>query len=384
MKKSVHICPTQSEEMSKHYSIIAQGSVAQIRLTGNITWWKNTGDEFMALIDAMLEAGMKDVNCYMNCGGGNTIEANEICNQIKRFPGSRSLQIGAICASAGTIVAMAFDKDKVTMAKNGMFMIHNMVGCVEGGEKDIEAYLNLMKTMTANYIQMYVSWTGLPEEKIKAMLDATTWMNVETAKGYGFIAGSTEEVEADPEMIAEITAMYKNIPQAVFNQIQNITPTKKDDMKKVISALNMLGYSIATDASEEAVAMMVDKLAKDKNAAEVKLAEVTASAAQANATMIIDAAIEAKKIGEGEKEAWMKDAIANPEMAKRALSKIPGVAPVSKNLGTDESKTSEDRSKWTLRDWMDKDAKGTIEMRDKKPEAYKALYKAQYGKECEL
>jgi ATP-dependent Clp protease, protease subunit len=375
--------------MKHPFQIQAQGTAAQVKLIGDITWWKNSGAEFTRLIDQLIEAGIKDLDLYGNSGGGDVLEANEIYNQLLRFTGRRRGKIGALCASAMTIVMLACDE--VEMAPNGQYMIHDLCGYPEGSIKDIESYLGLMQNLTDHYVSTLAKKTGLPEKEITSMMNKTTWMSATTARDKKFITSITNE-DADTDIYASIKNYgYKNVPVAVTNMIPSENQNQNQDSPNKIIMKNRIiaALGLPVDATEDQIAAAVEKLSKDQVTALAKLTDVENSTAKAKAKILIDNAIDQKKISEAEREQFTKDAVANYDVTERLLAKIAGVKKISAQEGAEGDSAEDaaaaqngDRSKWTLKDWMEKDKEGMIKMRSEKWATYAKLYEAHYNRPC--
>lgn len=356
---------------------------AEIRLIGSIDWWRNSGADFTRIVDELLDAGVTDLKGYINTCGGDVIEANEIYNQLKRFPGNKTAKIGAICASAGTIVALAFDQ--VEIAANGQYMIHEMMGSPTGTEKEIEAYLQLMRNLKEHYVDNLVKKTGLGKKEIENMIAATTWLSAKKAKEKKFVDAISDDEDPNTDIFDDVQNLGYSIPKAVVNQFRKKTDTNPNNSdpkmkQRIISALALgLEMKLNHDAADEALAAGVENMANELRAVKAELAKVNLSTAKAKAKILIDNAIAMKKITESEREQYENDAVANFEIVERILNKIPAVAQISAQLGT---QGAEDRSKWTMKDWLEKDGEGLLKMRQENRTLYAKLYKDHYGRDC--
>src|SRR5690606_27676347 len=131
----------------------AQDKLAPIRISGVIHGWQNSAESFKAKIDDLLAKGVKDVTLYINTPGGSVFEANEIANEIKRFPGTITGFGGALVASAGSYLAI--ECDTFEMAENGQYMYHKPKGMIHGNEDEVASNLQLLKNLTAQYRKKY-------------------------------------------------------------------------------------------------------------------------------------------------------------------------------------------------------------------------------------
>ena len=66
------------------------------------------------------------LNLHINCVGGDVFEGMAIYNILKKRTAETTVYIEGIAASMGSVIALA--ADKVVMAENSLFMIHNAWG----------------------------------------------------------------------------------------------------------------------------------------------------------------------------------------------------------------------------------------------------------------
>lgn len=375
--------------MALKFKIKANGNVAQMRLLGDISSWSNNSADFTRQIDLALQAGATSVKMYMATFGGDTFEANEIKNQIKRFPGTKTVKLGAFCCSAGTSITQAFDE--IIGSLNTMLMIHNPAGGAYGDVKKVTAFLELLKIVTADYVTAYSKQTGIPEAEITAMMDAETWMNAATALEKGFIddIDETPEEETDMEGIEEIYASFKKynytkVPTSIaayFEPLKNDNQITTMNKVKIIAMLAVAGVMLSADSTDAQVEAAVDALAASNKRLTEDLDAEKKKTIKSRAKMITDGLLEAKKITAAEYDSTLADAEANPDMVVRMYSKVPAPVKATENIGAnaDGNATGEDRSRWTWDDWKTKDSPGLNAKLKNDEKGFNELYKAKFG-----
>lgn len=107
----------------------------------------------------------------------------------------------------------------------------------------------------------------------------------------------------------------------------------------------------------------------DDNAKSVELKEKEA---------LINKAVEDKRILASAKEAYLKLSTAELKTVLEAIPKPQNLSEFTKD-GEDTSKKG--RETWTFSDYTKKDSAALLEMKEKNPEQYKQLFKAEYGVE---
>ena len=103
---------------------------------------------------------------------------------LMNYPNDVNVKIDGIAASAASVIAMA--GTNVSMAPAAMLMIHNPLTIVGGQKKDLDQAAQMLAETKESIINTYELKTNLPREKISAMMDDETWMNVNKAIELGF------------------------------------------------------------------------------------------------------------------------------------------------------------------------------------------------------
>jgi ATP-dependent protease ClpP protease subunit len=378
----------------KHgYEVTNEGGVADIRIVGDINWWNNGSDDFTRMLAELRAAGVTELRGYINTGGGSMWEANEIYNQLVAFPGRKTAVLGALVASAGTTIACAF-KDGIEMAANGQYMIHNPCIDVNGGEAELRSALQLYANIRQAAIDIYVKLTGLTPEIIGAMMDATTWMTAAQAKEKGFITGILGEAAELPTDAAEVINKYRyaNVPAAV-NQAAlafSVTPnfSAPSTMNKV-ALINSLGLSAnATDTEVEMAVAQAASGASNYTKLSNELKADKERVAKERAELLVNNAVAQKKLGAGQKDAFVTMATTNYDTVKAMLDGLPGVQMATAVVVPDAETTTptnaggtgaqDDRSKWVLKDYIDKAPNDLKMMAEKEPAKYRELVNTAY------
>lgn len=178
---------------------------AEILLYGAITTEKDfwTGEkldeadkgaaEFAEELHAL---GGKDVTLRINSPGGDVFQAQAMYNQIKAYSGTVNTVIDGMCASAATLVALA--GNKITMPRNGIFMIHNPMvgyrGAIDNAE--CEKISNALEAIKQTIVNVYMGkCKDVSEAKVKRMMDNETWLTADECLNYGFIDEITEDMD---------------------------------------------------------------------------------------------------------------------------------------------------------------------------------------------
>ena len=131
-----------------------------------------------------LSQGKGPIDLWLNSPGGDCVAASRIYTMLMNYPDDVNVKIDGIAASAASIIAMA--GTKVSMAPTAMIMIHNPLTIVGGQKEDLDQAAQMLAETKESIINAYELKTNLPREKISAMMDDETWMNVNKAIELGF------------------------------------------------------------------------------------------------------------------------------------------------------------------------------------------------------
>lgn len=131
-----------------------------------------------------LNAGADDITVWINSPGGNVFAAAEIYTMLRDYPGSVTVKIDAIAASAASVIAMA--GNRVLMSPVAMLMIHDPSTIAMGNAKDMEKAIATLNEVKESIINAYAARSGLSHSRIARLMENETWMNARKAVELGF------------------------------------------------------------------------------------------------------------------------------------------------------------------------------------------------------
>ena len=162
-----------------------EGEKRTLLLDGEIsdeTWF---GDEVTPVVfREELNAAKGDVILWLNSPGGDCFAAAQIYNMLMDYPGSVTVKIDGLAASAASVIAMA--GSTVEISPVGMMMIHNPMTISIGDVQEMERAIALLAEIKESSINAYEIKTGMSRAKISRLMDAETWMNAKKAVELGF------------------------------------------------------------------------------------------------------------------------------------------------------------------------------------------------------
>ena len=99
-------------------------------------WWGAWQEEDQypeAIKNFLAEANGRDLNIYINSGGGSVFAGIAIYNMLKRYQGKKTVHVDALAGSIASVIAFA-DSDMPTIPSNAYLMIHKPWAGWEGTE----------------------------------------------------------------------------------------------------------------------------------------------------------------------------------------------------------------------------------------------------------
>ncbi len=266
------------------YEIVNNGGrQGRIAIEGEISWWENSARDFTRQVDAMLSDGVTDLEVYLNTPGGHIFDANEIGNQIARFPGVKKARLGALCASAGTFISCYCDE--VEASRNTQFMIHDpimrlVIEHAEQWDTEKQAYVNLRDTA----LDLYSRKTGLDTKVLDEMMRKTTWLTAKQAQEKGFVDSIADTKSSMPDDAKNVLQTYRNtmgVP-VYLNYLFEETPATAND-----TISNLTDNTAMEDNSKSGIRAVV-ALAKAKGLNEKTIQKMAESSLDAALEFVED------------------------------------------------------------------------------------------------
>ena len=172
--------------MQKFWNWVHDDSGGRIlRLEGPIDSESFWGDEITPqMFRDELYAEEGDITLWINSPGGNVFAAAEIYTMIRDYPGSVTVRIASIAASAASVVAMA--GNLVQMSPTALLMVHDPSTIAMGNARDMEKAITTLNEVKESIINAYVAKTGLSRNRVSKLMSDETWLNAKKAVELGF------------------------------------------------------------------------------------------------------------------------------------------------------------------------------------------------------
>jgi ATP-dependent protease ClpP protease subunit len=326
-----------------------------------------------------LEKNYPVIRVRINCYGGDPDEGLPMYNAMVQSSSQIITVNEGIAASWG---AMLFQGGALReMASNARFMTHQAMATVKGANADkLREIAQDVERINKIMIDIMKKRTKQDEKTIKS------W----------FVAGVDRFFSAEEclslnicdkiiEPVANIQAKWDEEPSKIvaeFNKYLNNTYNKMN--KELL--IQALGLSVnATDAEILAAVTSLKNKEEYLNAKISKLEAESNTHKSEKIEAVLSAAISSKKIVEAQKPIFKALLEADFENGKKAIDSITSseITPVSitAQIGANSKVAANHVKERTFLEWAKEDPSGLENLERTQPEKFKALYRAQYGKE---
>lgn len=162
----------------------------------------------------------KELDIYINSGGGSVFAGLGIYNILKRHKGRKTVYVDGLAGSIASIIAMV--GDEIIVPSNSFLMIHKPLCGVCGNANDMREMADTLDRIEEGLINTYKTKLkdNVDIETIKAMVNAETWLTGEEASKY-FNITVTEANKMIAKVDTNLLNSYKNVPE-------NLKPNDKD------------------------------------------------------------------------------------------------------------------------------------------------------------
>lgn len=168
-----------------HTNDLDADAVRVLRISGTIaeeSWFDD--DVTPGIFASELNAGSGPVTIWLNSPGGDVVAAAQIYNMLIDYPGTVTVNIDGIAASAASVIAMA--ATKVAMSPVSMLMIHNPATMAVGDKDELAKAMSMLDSVKESILNAYQEKTGMSRAKLSKLMDAETWMDARAAIDMGF------------------------------------------------------------------------------------------------------------------------------------------------------------------------------------------------------
>ncbi|KEI18210.1 head maturation protease, ClpP-related [Clostridium haemolyticum] len=187
----------------------------------------------------------KDVDIYINSGGGSVFAGIAIYSMLKRHKGKKIVHVDGLAASIASVIALA--GDEVIIPSYANFMIHNPLCFLfdSYNAKKLREVADCLDSCKENILNIYLAnaKNDVTKEELSKLMDNETWMTGEEASKY-FNITVEENIEA-VACASNLFNKYNNVPKNILNNnkrsavIDNTKIIKDPEIEALIKRINL-------------------------------------------------------------------------------------------------------------------------------------------------
>lgn len=214
--------------MRNWYSIENKAEAVTIDIYGPIgkSWWDDDATDAKSVLDAIRDAGGRPIDIHVNSEGGSVFDAFAIFTAIRNYDGETTAYVDGLAASAASYIIAA--ADRTVMSDVAWLMIHEASGMVWGNKRELAKEMELLDNIDKTIAGIYAKKGEQPAEVYAELMEAETWMDAESARGWGLV---DEITEALPKVARASYAaqLMDGVPAAAVAALANqATPPEGD------------------------------------------------------------------------------------------------------------------------------------------------------------
>jgi len=304
------------------------------------------------MVDAIREVDGRRLTVRVNSSGGDAFGGIAIHNALIAREGETVARVEGLAASAASVIVMG--ADRIEMASGSMLMIHDASCFTYGPADDQRKSADLLDKLSDELAGIYARRAGVSEERMRADMRAETWFTADEAVAIGLadvaLADGGHLAPADADAMARRIGQFQHPPgraiqiaaqwigQAQSKERPTMDKSTEEqiaDLQGQLDAAQALAseragvvddlqaqFDAAIAQRDEVKAQFVAVVA-ERDALQAQLAEALEAQRTEKRDALIDAAFDAGKIIDAQREHFVAFFDAAPEACAAALDAIP-------------------------------------------------------------
>lgn len=141
----------------------------EILLYDEISWWGVSAVDFAAVLSGVTGP----VHLRVSSPGGDVFDALAIYNMLLDYPGTVTVTVDGLAASAASFIAMA--GSTITMNRGSKMMIHDASGLCIGNAAEMNAMAALLDMVSGTIADIYAARSGVDADTWRSRMRDETW-----------------------------------------------------------------------------------------------------------------------------------------------------------------------------------------------------------------
>lgn len=182
------------------------------------------------------DAKGKELNIYINSGGGSVFAGLAIYNMLKRHEAHKTVYVDGLAGSIASVIAMA--GDRIVIPPSASLMIHKPWSWTSGNATDFRKLADDLDAIEGCIMAVYEEnlKDGVDLASIKKMVDEETWLDGNKASQYFNV-----EVGEGRQILnctSDYFNSYRNVPDKFKNHVED-EKNHKLELEKTKLALEL-------------------------------------------------------------------------------------------------------------------------------------------------
>lgn len=203
--------------------------------------WDTTDTCPQDIINALKEHEGKNLNVYVNSGGGSVFAGLAIYNQLKRFDGHKVAIIDGLGGSIASVIP--FGCDEVRMPNNAFLMIHKPWSYAIGNSNDMRKMADDLDRIEQGILNVYEAnlKEGVDMEHVKQLVNDETWLTGDQAAEIFNVTliGENKAVACASEFFDKYTKTPAKLKAEATTEQENEQQNDGDNLQNEIDILKM-------------------------------------------------------------------------------------------------------------------------------------------------
>lgn len=215
---------------------------ADLYFYGDITsdyWgaWQSEDQYPESIKNFLSEHADKDINIYINSGGGSVFAGIAIYNMLRRHAQKNRVKVtvDGLAGSIASVIAFA-GSEPPKIPSNAFLMIHNPWILTEGNSKELRKCADDLDEIREGILNIYEEHLkeGVAIDDIKKLMDAETWLNGAEAEQYFDIEQSApvEYAAAVGDYLNRARNMPRALKKASAPDLEAVKAAREDEAKR--------------------------------------------------------------------------------------------------------------------------------------------------------
>jgi ATP-dependent Clp protease protease subunit len=165
-----------------------------------------------------------ELHVIINTYGGEIFEAISIRDYFNSLDCKKSITVSGVCASAGTEILLAFEKENRNITKGSFVMFHPAVSGVYGNRYDMQRVVSLLEKLDDEFLANYKKNLIVDVPNLEDLIKNEWWLNADDfVKHFGgnLIEGKkeiTNKVKINNTIFKETMAKFEKLKNDGLNK----------------------------------------------------------------------------------------------------------------------------------------------------------------------